>query len=44
MTEAVVAAGALLGIPLMDHVIVSSGSDVSLLEEGLMPRDPSRGD
>lgn len=36
VTQALVACGAVLGIPLLDHVIVASGSSYSFKENGLL--------
>jgi DNA repair protein RadC len=39
MTRLVAAAGELLGVPLLDHVIVARGGESSLLELGALGRD-----
>ncbi len=38
VTRRLVAAGELIGIPILDHVVVGAGCFVSLLERGLIPQ------
>ncbi len=37
LTERLVDVGWLLGVPVLDHLIVSDGGETSLVESGLMP-------
>jgi DNA repair protein RadC len=39
MTEQIVEAGRILGIPVMDHVIIGDACYVSFVESGLLVRD-----